>query len=172
MKIIIRNRNKQIQVSNITSKEEMVWIAPELFAEITKDASVAATEFMKKYPQIHEVKFSVLPQMDEEESEEEFYAGEDDNNQSAEQKDGKRQITIRNYDKLKEDWYMLQDIKSLLTTDEIYNELAEYCDQGDGTIFGFSVCHDGDESRRGFAFRQVSYTDNKAEYEYVGLDKF
>ena len=78
MKIIIRNRNKQIQVSNITSKEEMVWIAPELFAEITKDAGVMATEFMKKYPQIHEVKFSVLPQIDEEENEEDFYAGEDD----------------------------------------------------------------------------------------------
>ena len=78
MKIIIRNRNKEIQVSNITSKEEMVWIAPELYAEITKDAGVAATEFMKKYPQIHEVKFSVLPQIDEEENEEDFYADDGD----------------------------------------------------------------------------------------------
>lgn len=76
MKIIVRNRNKQIQVGNITSKEEMVWIDPEMYAQITTDAGVMATEFMKKYPQIHEVKFSVLPQIDEEESEEEFYAGE------------------------------------------------------------------------------------------------
>ena len=78
MKIIVRNINKQIQVGNITSKEEMVWIDTELFTEITKDAGVMATEFMKKYPQIHEVKFSVLPQMDEDENDENFYAGEDD----------------------------------------------------------------------------------------------
>lgn len=77
MKIIIRNRDKQIQVSNITSKEEMVWIAPEIFAEITKDAGVMATKFMKKYPQIHEVKFSVLPELDKDEDEDEFYASED-----------------------------------------------------------------------------------------------
>jgi len=77
MKIIIRNRDKQIQVSNITSKEEMVWIAPELFAEITKDAGVMATEFMKKHPQMHEVKFSVLPELDKDEDEDEFYASED-----------------------------------------------------------------------------------------------
>lgn len=76
MKIIVRNRNKQIQVSNITSKEEMVWINPDLYAEITRDAGVMASEFMQKYPQIHEVKFSVLPQIDEEENEEDFYAGE------------------------------------------------------------------------------------------------
>lgn len=81
MKIIIRNRNKQIQVSNITSKEEMVWIPSETFSEITKDAGAMACEFMQKYPQIHEVKFSVLPQIDEEEDEEEFYAGEDDHKQ-------------------------------------------------------------------------------------------
>jgi len=76
MKIIVRNRNKQIQVGNITSKEEMVWIAPEMYAQITTDAGTMAAEFMNKYPQIHEVKFSVIPQIDEEESEEEFYAGE------------------------------------------------------------------------------------------------
>ena len=80
MKIIVRNRNKQIQVGNITSKEEMVWINPDLYAEITKDAGVMATEFMKMHPQIHEVKFSVLPQIDEEESEDEFYAGDDEQN--------------------------------------------------------------------------------------------
>lgn len=82
MKIIVRNRNKQIQVGNITSKEEMVWIDPEKYAQITTDASMMATEFMKKYPQIHEVKFSVLPQLDEEESEEEFYADDGDEEQS------------------------------------------------------------------------------------------
>ena len=78
MKIIVRNRDRQVQVSNITSKEEMAWIDPDLYANITRDAGVAATEFMKKYPQIHEVKFSVLPQIDDDENEEDFYAGEDD----------------------------------------------------------------------------------------------
>ena len=78
MKIIVRNRKKEIQVGNITSKEEMVWITPEQYAEITTDAGTMAAEFMKKHPQIHEVKFSVLPQIDEDESEEDFYAGEDD----------------------------------------------------------------------------------------------
>lgn len=78
MKIIIRNRNKKIKVSNITSKEEMVWIDPEKYSQITTDAGVVAIEFMQKHPQIHEVKFSVLPQMDEEEDEEQFYAGDDD----------------------------------------------------------------------------------------------
>jgi hypothetical protein len=77
MKIIIRSRNKKIEVSNITSKEEMVWINPELFSEITKDAGVMATEFMKKHPQMHEVKFSVLPELDKDEDEDEFYASED-----------------------------------------------------------------------------------------------
>ena len=74
MKIIIRNRNKNIEVSNITSKEEMVWIQPEQFEQITTDAGTMATEFMRKHPQIHEVKFSVLPQMDDEEDEEQFNA--------------------------------------------------------------------------------------------------
>jgi hypothetical protein len=82
MKIIVRNRNKEIQVGNITSKEEMVWIDPEKYAQITTDASVMATEFMKKYPQIHEVKFSVVPQLDEDENEEDFYAGEGGDEQS------------------------------------------------------------------------------------------
>ena len=82
MKIIVRNRNKQIQVGNITSKEEMVWITPEQYSEITTDAGTMATEFMQKHPQIHEVKFSVLPQIDEEENEEDFYAGEGDDEQS------------------------------------------------------------------------------------------
>lgn len=76
MKIIIRNRNKKIEVSNITSKEEMVWISPEQFSEITKDAGAMATEFMKKHPQMHEVKFSVLPELDKDEDEDEFYASE------------------------------------------------------------------------------------------------
>ena len=78
MKIIIRNRNKNIEVSNITRKEEMVWIDPEKFAQITGDAGTMATKFMEKHPQIHEVKFSVIPQMDEEEDEEEFYAGNEE----------------------------------------------------------------------------------------------
>lgn len=85
MKIITRIRNKRFQVSNITGKEEMVWIDPQLFADITKDAGVMALEFMKKYPQIHEIKFSVLPQMDEEEDEEEFYTGENEPDASAEE---------------------------------------------------------------------------------------
>lgn len=78
MKIIVRNKDKQIQVSNITSKEEMVWITPEQFTDITTDASSMAVEYMKKHPQIHEVKFSVLPEMDSEEDEEQFYGSQDD----------------------------------------------------------------------------------------------
>ena len=78
MTIIIRNRNKNIEVSNITSKEEMVWIQPEQFEQITTDAGTMATEFMRKHPQIHEVKFSVLPQMDDEEDEEQFYGSEEE----------------------------------------------------------------------------------------------
>lgn len=74
MKIIIRNRNKNIEVNNITSKEEMVWVTPEQFTEITTDAATMATEFMKKHPQIHEVKFSVVPEMDGDEDEEQFNA--------------------------------------------------------------------------------------------------
>ncbi len=78
MKIIIRNRNKQIQVNNIASKEEMVWITPEQYTAITNDANTMAQEFMAKHPQIHEVKFSVLPQLDDDESEEDFYADEEE----------------------------------------------------------------------------------------------
>lgn len=80
MKIIVRNRNGQIQMSNIVSKEEMVWIKPDQYEAVTKDANAMALEFMEKHPQIHEVKFSVLPQLDDEENEDEFYAdgGEDD----------------------------------------------------------------------------------------------
>ena len=78
MKIIVRNRDNQIKVSNITSKEEMAWIEPEQFTAITTDAGQMAMEFMKKHPQIHEVKFSVLPQIDEDENEEDFYDGEED----------------------------------------------------------------------------------------------
>lgn len=74
MKIIIRNRNKNIETVSLASKEEMVWITPEQFTEITKDAAKTAIEFMKRNPQFHEVKFSVLPQMDDEEDEDEYNA--------------------------------------------------------------------------------------------------
>lgn len=74
MKIIIRNRNKKIETVNLTSKEEMVWIQPEQYAQITTDAATTALDFMKKHPQIHEVKFSVLPELDPDEDEENFDA--------------------------------------------------------------------------------------------------
>ena len=83
MKIIIRNRNKEIQVSNITSKEEMVWIAPELYAEITKDAGVAATEVMKqdllevKEKYGDERRTEIIP-FDHEFNAEDFYADDGD----------------------------------------------------------------------------------------------
>ena len=164
MKIIIRNRNKKIEVNNITSKEEMVWIDPEKYTQITTDAGTMAMEFMKKHPQIHEVKFSVLPQMDEEEDEEQFYASEDD----CQKPD--RQVVIKNEEKLREDMASMSDITTLYTLDEIRETLKNYEDVGDGTAFGFSVCRDADESRRCFGFYQNSYQN--AEYEYYGLDKF
>ncbi|MCR5680472.1 MAG: hypothetical protein K6G08_09745 [Prevotella sp.] len=82
MKIIIRNRSKKIEVSNITSKEEMVWIDPDKYSQITTDAGTMAAEFMQKHPQIHEVKFSVLPELDKDEDEDEFYDSEDNENQT------------------------------------------------------------------------------------------
>lgn len=85
MKIIVRNRRKKIEVSNITSKEEMVWIKPEQFEQITTDAGTMAAEFMQKHPQIHEVKFSVLPELDEQEDEEQFYGEEEETDGEGEQ---------------------------------------------------------------------------------------
>ena len=76
MKIIVRDWKGKIDVVNLTSKEEMVWIDQALYSEITTEASKAAMDFMKRYPQIHEVKFSVWPQLDEEENEEDFHDGE------------------------------------------------------------------------------------------------
>jgi hypothetical protein len=78
MKVIIRNRKENFEASNIVSKEEVVWIQPDQFTQIMSDAFTAAEEFMKKHPQFHEVRFSVLPQMDEDENEEDYNAGEDD----------------------------------------------------------------------------------------------
>ena len=81
MKLIVRTRKSKLEVSNITSKEEMVWITPELFSQITSDAGVMAAEFMKKHPQIHEVKFSVVPELDKDEDEEQFYASDQEDEQ-------------------------------------------------------------------------------------------
>ena len=87
MKLIVRNRKNNIEVSNITKTEEMVWITPEQFSQITSDAGIMAAEFMKKHPQIHEVKFSVVPELDKDEDEGQFYASEQDDEQPEEPND-------------------------------------------------------------------------------------
>ena len=98
MKIIVRNRRKKIEVSNITSKEEMVWIKPEQFSQITSDAGAMATEFMQKHPQIHEVKFSVLPELDEQEDEEQFYAPYDEGEGEGDQNTESEEINAEHHD--------------------------------------------------------------------------
>jgi len=64
MKLIVRNRNKQIQFVNVASKEEMVWVDPEVYSQLSSDAAKAAIDFMKEHPKIHEIKFSTLPELD------------------------------------------------------------------------------------------------------------
>ena len=165
MKIIIRNRNKKIETVNLTSKEEMVWIQPELYTQITVDAAEMAMEFMKKHPQIHEVKFSVLPQLDEEENEEDFYA--DDQSDSKE-----RKVVIFNEDVLKEQVESFRkEFKSAYSLEEIYDELRSYDAMEPGNYFGFGICKDDGESRRCYDFAQLSFSDEVVEYEYKGLSK-
>ncbi|MBQ9093217.1 MAG: hypothetical protein IJY03_04390 [Prevotella sp.] len=74
MKLIVRNRNKQIQFVNVASKEEMVWVDPEVYSQLSHDAAEAAINFMKEHPKIHEIKFSTLPELDPDEDEENFDA--------------------------------------------------------------------------------------------------
>lgn len=165
MKIIIRNRNKQIQVSNITSKEEMVWIMPELYADITKDAGAMATEFMQKYPQIHEVKFSVLPQVDEEEDEDEYAQMAEDEKGGEEQQ---RIIVIIGEELLQEkiDYYASLYPDDHWTMEQIREHLAEHVSIEE---FGDSVsakvpdtCH---------VFKPLRITSEVAVYEYKGISK-
>lgn len=74
MKLIVRNRNKQIQFVNVASKEEMVWVDPVVYSQLSHDAAEAAINFMKEHPKIHEIKFSTLPELDPDEDEENFDA--------------------------------------------------------------------------------------------------
>lgn len=74
MKLIVRNSNKQIQFVNVASKEEMVWVDPEVYSQLSHDAAEAAINFMKEHPKIHEIKFSTLPELDPDEDEENFDA--------------------------------------------------------------------------------------------------
>lgn len=163
MKIIIRNRNKNIEVSNITSKEEMVWIAPEQFAQITTDAGTMATEFMQKHPQIHEVKFSVLPQMDEEEDEEQFNASDNEAQ--------KPRVIIIGEEKLQEqidqyaaeypdDHWTMEQMKENLITDE---------QVGEGLTFGDSVSKQDPDMCHWFTC--VCLTQDVAVFEYKGTYK-
>ena len=163
MKIIVRNRKKQIQVGNITSKEEMIWINPELYAEITSEAGAMAAEFMKKFPQIHEVKFSVLPQMDAEESEEDFYAGEEEAQS--------RRVIIINEDKLEENlaMYASQYPDDHWTMDQVKERLNKTDDINEGMEFGDSVstqepdtCHH---------YKAVCISPDVVVYEYLGISK-
>lgn len=74
MKIIVRNRNKKIENISLASKEELVWIEPQVLEKLSKDAFKTAIDFMEANPKIHEVKFSTLPELDPDEDEESFDA--------------------------------------------------------------------------------------------------
>lgn len=133
MKIIIRHRNKKIEVNNVTSKEEMVWIDPEKFTQITTDAGTMAAEFMEKHPQIHEVKFSVLPQMDEEEDEEQYNASDNETQ--------KPRVIIIGEEKLQEqiDYYAAQYPDDHWTMEQLKDRLATDDQATEGMTFGDSV---------------------------------
>lgn len=95
MKLIVRNRNKQIQFVNVASKEEMVWVDPEVYSQLSHDAAEAAINFMKEHPKIHEIKFSTLPELDPDEDEENFDAydepqGEDDQTNESNNENGEK----------------------------------------------------------------------------------
>ena len=164
MKIIIRHRNKKIEVNNITSKEEMVWVTPELFTSITTDAGTMASEFMEKHPQIHEVKFSVLPEMDSEEDEEQFNASEAE--------PLKPRVIIIGEEKLQEqiDYYATQYPDDHWTMEQMKERLATDDDRfADGMTFGDSVsmqdpdmCH---------TFKCVCLTPEVYVFEYQGISK-
>lgn len=185
MKIIVRNRNKNIEVNNITSKEEMVWIAPEQFTAITTDASAAATEFMKKHPQIHEVKFSVLPQMDDEEDEEQFRAepvskeegmrvtmrGPEGNvvydNREEQQK---ARVFIIHEDELQEelDFYAVHHPNDHWTMEQLKNNLsAASCAEGE--TFGHPVSMEDPDICH--MFKCLCQTNEVGVYEYQGASK-
>ena len=163
MKIIIRNRNKQIQVSNITSKEEMAWITPKQFQDVTTDAGAMATEFMQKHPQIHEVKFSVLPQIDEEEDEEEFHAGEE--------LDSQRRVIILEEDRLRGDLehYAAQYPDEHWTMELLRESLAKAEGISEGMEWGDSVSKNDPD--RCYTFRCVCLADDVAVYQYLGISK-
>ena len=163
MKIIIRNRNKQIQVSNITSKEEMAWITPKQFQDVTTDAGAMAAEFMQKHPQIHEVKFSVLPQIDEEEDEEEFHAGEELGSQ--------RSVIILEEDQLRVDLehYAAQYPDEHWTMELLRESLAKAEGISEGMEFGDSVSQEDLDTC--YNFRCVCLADDVAVYQYLGISK-
>ena len=163
MKIIVRDRKKQIQVSNITSKEEMAWITPEKFTAITSDAGEMATEFMKKHPQIHEVKFSVLPQLDEEEDEEEFYSGEDE--------DGQPRVIIIGEEQLQEDVsrYALQYPDDHWTIEQLRERLAKAEDISEGMEWGDSVCTDDPDTC--YTFKCYCLAKDVKVFQYLGICK-
>lgn len=166
MKIIIRNRKKQIQVSNITSKEEMAWIDPEQFTDVTTDAGRMAAEFMKEHPQFHEVKFSVLPQIDEDEDEEEFCAGEDEGG------DGKkRRVVIIGEEQLQEDVnrYAEQYPGDHWTMEQLNDRLAKADGISEGDTWGDSVSMEDPD--RCYTFKCICLADDAAVYEYQGLHK-
>lgn len=163
MKIIIRHRNKNIEVNNITSKEEMVWIDPEKFAQITKDAGAMASEFMEKHPQIHEVKFAVLPEMDDDEDEEQFNASENEAK--------KPRVIIIHEEHLKEqidlcaaqypdDHWTMEQLKDRLATDEQATE---------GMTFGDSVSTQNPDMCHWFT--AVCITPDVCVFEYKGTYK-
>ena len=163
MKIIIRNRNKQIQVSNITSKEEMAWITPKQFQDVTTDAGAMAAEFMQKHPQIHEVKFSVLPQIDEEEDEEEFHAGDD--------KERMPRVIIIGEEQLQADVdsYASQYPEDHWTMELLRESLAKADSISEGMEFGDSVSkNDPDQC---YNFRCVCLASDVNVYQYLGLSK-
>lgn len=185
MKIIVRNRNKNIEVNNITSKEEMVWVAPEQFTAITTDAATVATEFMKKHPQIHEVKFSVLPQMDDEEDEEQFRAepvskeegmrvtmrGPEGNvvydNREEQQK---ARVFIIHEDELQEelDFYAVHHPNDHWTMEQLKNNLsAASCAEGE--TFGHSVSMEDPDICH--TFKCLCQTSEVVVYEYQGTSK-
>lgn len=163
MKIIIRNRNKNIEVSNITSKEEMVWIDPEKFSQITTDAGTMATEFMQKHPQIHEVKFSVIPEMDSDEDEEQYNASDNETQ--------KPRVIIIGEEHLQEqidnfaaeypdDHWTMEQMKERLATDELAAE---------GMTFGDSVSMQNPDLCHWFT--AVCITPEVCVFEYKGTYK-
>lgn len=163
MKIIIRNRNKKIEVSNITSKGEMVWISPEQLSEITTDAGVMATEFMKKHPQMHEVKFSVLPELDKDEDEDEFYANDGEAQ--------KPRVVIIGEEKLQSDLdeQAAQYPDDHWTMEQVRERLTDTEQTAEGITFGDSVSKQNPDLCHWYEC--VCLTQDVAVYLYKGTYK-